>query len=59
VDTAHIIRLCTPFALCELFPQIRQLNISTVARNQILLSVLAGTPAHHARQAHKIAGIIA
>jgi hypothetical protein len=46
-------------ALGNFFAQIRQPNTCTVARNQILLSVLAGTSAFLAREAHHVSGVFA
>ena len=44
-------------ALADFPPQVRQPNISTVALNQILFSVLASPPAFLARQADQITRI--
>jgi hypothetical protein len=43
----------------KLFKEIRQGNIATISRNQILLSKLTGASALLARQTHQIARIIA
>ena len=43
-----------PFALCNFPPQVRQPNISTVALNQILFSVLTRSPALVAGDAQHI-----
>jgi hypothetical protein len=44
-------------ALADFPPQVRQPNISTVALNQSLLSVLASSTAFLARQANQIPGV--
>ncbi|MGB6313797.1 MAG: hypothetical protein WCB74_07275 [Pseudolabrys sp.] len=49
--------IAEPFALCNFPPQVRQANISAIALNQNLLSVLASSTAFLTRQANPITGV--
>ena len=47
---------CVPVALCNFFAQIRQPNIGSITRNQILFLVLSRSSAFFARQVGKVIG---
>ena len=49
---AGIVHLAMALALGNLLTQIREPNIGTVTRNQILFSILTGPPAFLAGQPH-------
>ncbi|MGA7014695.1 MAG: hypothetical protein WBZ16_20485 [Pseudolabrys sp.] len=50
--------LAVTLALRNFPPQVRQADISAIALNQILFSVLARAPALVATQSHQVAGIL-
>ena len=55
---AGVVHIAEPFALCNFPPQVRQADISAIALNQSLLSVLASSSALVATQSHQVAGIL-